>query len=155
MEYMRSATYGDRNGEIQLASDYEGIMWLRENVQGSPIVLEGVTPIYRWGGRISVYTGLPSVVGWQWHQEQQRWGYRSAIADRARDVKQIYSTTDASEALLLLHKYGVEYVYVGQLERLYYPDDGLGKFEGDLSEHLERVYQNDHVKIYRVQQGQG
>ena len=155
MEYMRSATYGDRNGQIQLASDYEGITWLRENVQGSPIVLEGVTPIYRWGGRISVYTGLPSVVGWQWHQEQQRWGYRSAIADRARDVKQIYSTTDASEALSLLHKYGVKYVYVGQLERLYYPDDGLRKFEGDLSEHLDRVYQNDHVKIYRVQQSKG
>ena len=153
MAYMRDAVYGDRNGEIQLSSDYEGIKWLQNEVQGSPIVLEGVTPIYRWGGRISVYTGLPTVLGWQWHQEQQRWGYRWAVAERSDDVDRIYSTTDASEALSLLRKYGVEYVYVGQLEGLYYPIEGLKKFDGELSGYLEQVYQNGHVRIYRLREG--
>ena len=148
--YMQGAVYLDENGEIEIASDYEGIRWLQRNLEGSPVMLEGFTPQYRWGARVSVYTGLPSVIGWKWHQEQQRWNYREAVDQRVRDVDTIYSTTDASEALSLMGKYGVEYVYVGQMERLYYPADGLAKFDGELSAHLDRVFQNDHVDIYRL-----
>ena len=153
MAYMRDAVYGDVNGDIELYADYEGIKWLQDNVRGSPVVLEGGTPIYRWGGRISVYTGLPVVLGWQWHQEQQRWGYRWAIGQRADDVRTIYTTDDASEALALLRRYGVEYVYVGQLESLYYPRAGLEKFDNELKDQMDVVYENDHVKVYRVRQG--
>jgi YYY domain-containing protein len=153
MAYMRDAVYGDVNGDIELYSDYQGIKWLQDNVRGSPVVLEGGTPIYRWGGRISVYTGLPSVLGWQWHQEQQRWGYRWAIGERADDVRTIYTTEDASEALALLRLYGVEYVYVGQLETLYYPRAGLDKFDDELKDYLKVVYENEHVRVYRVRQG--
>ena len=157
--YMEGTVYRDQKGDIDLAADYEGIRWLlgvtdgSPNVKGSPIVLEGITPTYRWGGRVSVYTGLPSVVGWQWHQEQQRWGYRPAIGERIDDVNRIYSTTDATEALSLMRKYGVEYVYVGQLERLYYPGEGIGKFDQGLNGHLEEVFQSEHVRIYRFHQG--
>ena len=100
-------------------------MWLRRNVKGSPIVLEANTPTYRWGGRVSIHTGLPSVVGWQWHQEQQRWDYRQMVAPRIRDVERIYSTQDTLVAMELLRKYGVKYVYVGQLEKSYYPSEGI------------------------------
>jgi YYY domain-containing protein len=151
--YMRETVYQDRRGDIDLAADYEGISWLQQNVAGSPLILEGLTPNYRWGGRISVYTGLPTIIGWQWHQEQQRWGYRWAVGDRARDVDQIYRTTSPSEALSLMRMYGVEYVYIGQLERLYYPEDGLGKFGEEMD--LEEVYRNDQVRIYRVKDQQG
>jgi uncharacterized membrane protein len=103
-----------------------------------------------------VYTGLPTIIGWQWHQEQQRWGYRWAVGDRAKDVDRIYSTTSSSEALSLMRRYGVEYVYVGQLERLYYPGDGLDKFADDgLDGRLDEVYRNDQVRIYHVPVGQG
>ena len=151
--YMRETVYRDREGEIELAADLEGIIWLQENVEGSPLILEGLTPNYRWGGRISVYTGLPTIVGWQWHQEQQRRDYAWAIRERARDVDEIYRTTSASKALSLMDNYGVEYVYVGQLERLYYPRDGLRKFEDGLGEQLDAVYRNEHVRIYRVRPG--
>jgi uncharacterized membrane protein len=150
--YMRETVYRDRRGDIDLAADYDGINWLQQNVEGSPLILEGLTPNYRWGGRISVYTGLPTIVGWQWHQEQQRWGYRWAVGDRAKDVNQIYRTTSSSEALSLMRKYGVEYVYVGQLERLYYLEEGLRKFDEGLD--LEEVYRNEQVRIYRVPDGQ-
>ena len=150
MAYMRTAVYNDSNGPIDLSADYEGIRWLQDNVEGSPVILEGLTPNYRWGGRISVYTGLPTIVGWRWHQEQQRWGYRWAIAERARDVDRIYSTPDAGEALDLMRKYGVEYVYVGELERLYYPAQGLAKFDADMANALEQVYSTDQVSIYRL-----
>ena len=148
--YMRTTVYNDANGPIDLSADYDGIRWLQDNVQGSPVVLEGLTPNYRWGGRVSVYTGLPAVVGWRWHQEQQRWGYRGAVGERARDVNRIYATPDANEALELIRKYGVEYVYLGRLEHLYYPDHGLAKFDQAMARSLEQVYRTDHVSIYRV-----
>ena len=148
--YIQGTTYHDREGDIDLAADYEGIKWLRENIEGSPVVLEGLTPTYRWGGRISIYTGLPTVIGWQWHQEQQRWDYRRAVGNRIRDVNEIYGTESPSKALSHLRKYRVKYVYVGQLERLYYQQSGLRKFEEQLSGELEKVYENTQVTIYRV-----
>ena len=153
--YIQGTFYQDRNGHVDLAADYEGIRWLRDQVEGSPAVLEASMPAeyhYRaWNGRVSVYTGLPSIVGWQVHQEQQRRGYVQDVVRRIRDVDRIYSTTDSSEALALMRKYGVEYVYLGQVERLYYPSDGLQKFEDQMSEHLDAVYRSDRVTIYRVQ----
>ena len=149
--YMRSAVYSDPHGKIALAPDYEGIQWLLTNVSGSPVVLEGLTPNYRWGGRISVYTGLPTVIGWQWHQEQQRRGYSWAIGERARDVDRIYRTSEMSEAIELLWEYGVEYIYIGQLERLYYPRESLSKFRDTILPSIELVYENEGVEIYRIQ----
>ena len=150
MAYMEGTVYHDREGDIELAPDLEGIRWLQDNVRGSPVVLEGHTPTYRWGGRISKYTGLPSVIGWQWHQEQQRWNARGQIAHRIYQVRRMYETTDADEALSLMREHGVEYVYVGQLERLYYPGDGIGKFERSMNDALDKVYENGEVAIYRV-----
>ncbi len=148
--YMRATVYNDANGPIDLSADYDAIRWLQDNVDGSPVILEGLTPNYRWGGRISVYTGLPTIVGWRWHQEQQRWGYRWAVAQRASDVDRIYSTPAAAEALDLMRKYDVEYVYLGQLERLYYPAQGLAKFDEAMASALDEVYRTDQVRIYRV-----
>jgi YYY domain-containing protein len=150
MAYMQDVVYHDANGEIDLAADYEGIRWLQDNVEGSPMILEGLTPNYRWGGRVSIYTGLPAIVGWQWHQEQQRWGYRGAVGARAREVEEIFRTTSPEVALSLLDKYAVRYVYIGQLEHLYYPAEGLEKFENGLDGRLKTVWQNDKATIYEL-----
>ena len=47
---------------------------MQDNVQGSPVIVEAAPAgvQYAWMGRISIYTGLPDVVGWEWHEEQQR-----------------------------------------------------------------------------------
>ena len=153
MAYMADTVYRDQRGDIDLSADLEGIRWLRENAEGSPVVLEASTPSkyrYRWNGRISVYTGLPTIAGWQWHQEQQRWDYQWAIRERIQDIDLIYETTDPEEALQLLRKYDVGYVYVGELERISYPGGGLKKFDSELSGDLERIEVNDAVTIYRV-----
>ena len=149
--FVEGTAYRDERGSIDLAADFEGIRWLQENIQGSPVVLEGVTPAFRWGNRVSIYTGLPTIVGWQWHQEQQRWNYRHTIFSRIEDVNNIYTTRDVPLALSVMRRYGVSYIYVGQLERLYYPQEGLGKFDEMLGDDLERVFQSDQVSIYRVQ----
>ena len=121
MAYMSNTTsHRDANGDIDLSSDYAAIRWIQNNIEGSPVMLEANTPNYRWGGRVSIYTGLPNIVGWGWHQEQQRWNYRQQVNKRIEAVKRIYETTSIEEALAILQEHDVEYIYVGQLDRLYY-----------------------------------
>jgi len=148
--YVNERIYHDAEGDIALEEDYKGIRWLQENVDGSPVILEGLTPNYRWGGRVSVYTGLPTIIGWQWHQEQQRWGHRDAVAKRVADVNHIYSTVSMEEAMDLMRHYGVEYVYLGRIEALYYPKEGLEKFSNNSGNHLKEVFRNQDVRIFRT-----
>ena len=150
MAYMKSSEFTDEIGTLNLRHDYEAIIWLQNNISGSPIIMEGHTPTYRWGNRISIYTGLPTVIGWKWHQEQQRWGYREAVAERIRDVDAFYSTTEMHTAISIIEEYGINYIYVGELEHLYYPEKGLDKFQSNLDGLLEPIYFGPKVTIYRV-----
>ena len=151
MAYMRDGQrHSDQRGTIDLSADYEAIRWIQQNVQGSPVMLEAVTPTYRWGGRVSIYTGLPNIAGWEWHQMQQRWNYRETVPRRIAQVERIYNTSDTQEALDIMREHGVEYVYVGQVERLYYVPSGLAKFDTGLDGALEQVYENGDVRIFRV-----
>ena len=136
-----------------LAHDAAALEFLRRNVEGSPVVLEAVTAGYRWTPRVAVYTGLPVVVGWEWHQVQQR-GAGGAepgqVRRRIQDVRTMYGTTDAERALRLMERYGVEYVYVGPAERLYFAAEGLAKFKEMVGSSLERFYDSGEVTVYRV-----
>ncbi len=154
MAYMTRAVYYD--GEpIELRWDYDAINWLLDNVQGSPVIAEANTEprgLYRWGARISIYTGLPTIIGWSWHQRQQR----SAMPDqwvtqRLDDVQRLYTDPDPEGAMELLRKYDVRYVYVGDVERIYYPGPGLEKFELMRAQGLLNLaYHNERVRIYEV-----
>ena len=153
MAYMRDGQlHSDQRGTIDLTADYEAIRWIQQNVEGSPVILEAVTPTYRWGGRISIYTGLPNIVGWEWHQEQQRLNYRETVDQRIREVARIYNTPSPQEALDIMRKYDVEYVYLGRVEQLYYDPTGLAKFDTGLDGALEQVYENRDVRVFRVRE---
>ncbi len=150
------ATYTDQNRSIPLLQDYRAINWLLDNVRGSPVVLEAQTPEYRWGSRVSVYTGLPTVLGWAWHQKQQHSILPPYVIDwRLQDVRDIYNTTDPQQALELMKPYHVAYIYVGELERAYYAAEGLAKFEAMVGDTLDVVYDREGVRIYRVRGERG
>ena len=159
MAFMEYVHYGDTDytgqpQRVHLADDYEAIQWMWRNIDGSPIVAEAHSgnPYRSIGSRISMYTGLPTIVGWDWHQRQQRsttpgW----LVGNRINDVNRLYHTTDINEALVLLEKYDVSYVYVGQLEWTYYNPEGLNKFDRMVEMgYLEEVYRNPGTSIYRV-----
>lgn len=149
--YMQTATYSDQNQTFQLDRDRRALEWLRENVRGIPTILEATTPLYRWGSRVSIYTGLPTVIGWDWHQKQQRSVLPGSMVDkRIEDVRKMYTSTDADETLRLLQKYGVRYIYVGALEQIYYPGKGLEKFDAENGRLWDEVYANEQVKIYKL-----
>jgi YYY domain-containing protein len=148
--YLRRAVVHDRGQEFPLAWDADAIRWLRENVAGSPVILEASVPSYRWGSRVSIYTGLPTVLGWASHEIQQRAAFPGSPVRRRLDaVNTIYTTTDVERALRLLRRYEVRYVYVGPLERLYHGGPGLDKFAAHPA-LFERVHENLGVRIYRV-----
>ena len=148
--YMETEGYRDAQGDIQFQWDMDAIEWLRDNVQGTPVIAEGNTPLYRWGSRVSIYTGLPTIVGWDWHQRQQRWDYQHEVRRRIVQVARLFTSQNQAQALDILREHDVRYVYVGQLERLYYPEAGLAKFDQMTNGPLELVYTNPEVKIYRV-----
>ncbi len=151
MAYMDTAVYADNGQALTLAHDAEAIRWLQDNIVGSPVIAEANTPLYRWGGRISIYTGLPSVIGWDWHQKQQRAALSSIVVDwRLADLNAIYTSPSIPETLALLDRYQVGLLYVGELERAYYPADALAKFDAMVGESLDRVYGEGPVTIYRV-----
>jgi uncharacterized membrane protein len=162
MAYMDKAQYFDNNMDLHLADDKAAMLWMLRNVSGSPVILEAQTPEYRWGSRYSIYTGLPTIQGWNWHERQQRSVVPStAIERRVMQVQEIYNTNDVARAQKLLDDYSVSYVIVGPLERAYYSSEGLAKFDGMIDQgYLELVYppggvepgspENTPVRIYRV-----
>ena len=154
MDYMRTAVYSDAGRDLVLEYDREAIDWIRANVQGSPVLLEGNAPLYRWGSRIANNTGLPTVIGWDWHQKQQRSIIDPRIIDqRVQTVSDIYNTPDAASALAMMSRFRVKYIYVGDMERLYYDLVGLAKFDRMVGAGaLQVVYHNDHVKIYEIKE---
>ena len=148
--FMKEGVIVDQGREIPLKWDMEAIYWLQDNVEGTPTLLEATIPYFRWGARVSIHTGLPTLLGWDSHEWLQRWEYRPMIEQRRADVQTIYETADFDLALRLLRQYGVDYIYLGDLERAYYFGLGLGKFElmGDLG--ITPVYRNERVTVYRV-----
>ncbi|MHB0868339.1 MAG: DUF2298 domain-containing protein, partial [Chloroflexota bacterium] len=152
MAYMKGAAFKDQNRDILLARDYNALRWMQQNVAGSPVVLEAQIPEYRWGSRVSIYTGLPTVLGWTWHERQQRSGYQGMVDARLRDIKAMFESTDLAQVDALLRKYRVRLIYVGDLERAYYPPAGLAKFETMANDgKLAVAYRADGVTIYEVE----
>jgi YYY domain-containing protein len=128
--------------------EYRAILWLRRSLRGTPVILEAHGDPYQDFGRISMNTGLPTVLGWE-HHVKQRGNPESDVALRREAIQRIYSATDAAATERLLRRYHVGYVYVGWLERKIYPPAGLRKFD-TAKDLFEPVYENREAKVYRV-----
>ncbi len=129
------------------AADMAAISWLNRQIEGTPVVLEAPADHgggYTYEGRVSAFTGLPTLLGWSGHEQQWRGTYEEQ-AHREPVIETIYSTNNPAETLTLLREYDVQYVYVGPVEWDRYPAAGLTKF----ARFMEVVYDADGVVIYR------
>jgi YYY domain-containing protein len=151
MAYMQTATYNNEGTELDLNQDYRAIRWMQENVPGSPVIVEGIVGIqYEWFSRFSIYTGLPDVTGWEWHERQQRVAVGDPVSPRTVEVGLFYQTSVPAEAEAFLRKYDVQYIILGQLERGLYPGAGLDKFEAQDGILWQKIYDDREMVIYRV-----
>ncbi len=130
MVYPLSATYSRTrrpvNQELSLnglrwwesnhPGDLEAVRWLRETVEGVPVLLEASGGAYEHNARISMATGFPAVLGWQGHEHQWR-GTMDEIEPRRADVERMYTTRSREEFFELLNTYEIRYVIVGDVER--------------------------------------
>jgi uncharacterized membrane protein len=121
------------DGTISLArsnpEDWAAIHWLQtQGLASQPGSSAGVTVIleapgdsfrsYVYEGRISAFSGFPTVLGWGGHESQWRGNYIEP-GKRELDVQAIFSGSDGAQTLELLHKWDVKYVIVGQTELNY------------------------------------
>ena len=138
--------------------DYDAILWLNTNVQGNPVIVEAVGDDYSNYGRISVFTGLPTIMGWVGHEYQWRVNWlndpTNAIEFDRRyghgnvpgDVDTIYTNPDPATVLSIMSHYKAQYLYVGALEYRKYPMVNLHRF----SSYMQVVYNAEGVTIYKV-----
>ncbi len=75
--------------ETDFPEDVSAITWLKENIEGAPVVLEANGDSYTGFERVSASTGLPTILGWYVHE----WLWRNNTEDL--NVK----STDMSEYL--------------------------------------------------------
>ena len=69
-------------------------------------------------------------------------------------MARLYNTGDREEAQDVLDKYGIAYIIVGDLERVFYDAAGIAKFEAMAAAGaLDLVYDRDGALIYRVVAG--
>ena len=124
-------------------AEYDAIAWLKQNASPDAAIVEAVGEWSDWG-LISRSTGLPTIVNWLGHQKQWRGGWEKFDADkpdvsralrdkyfddRTAEVERIYTTLDPAEAQVILYKYDIDYVYIGQRERDKYGIEGIPKFD--------------------------
>jgi uncharacterized membrane protein len=149
---MGPGPYGGSAVSMDLKQDYDAIRWMQDNVQGTPVIVEAIWPQqYVWFSRFAIYTGLPDVQGWVWHEIQQRATLPDSIENaRVNEIASFYSTTDLQSVEQFLQKYNVKYIIVGQVEKLWYPAEGLAKFTQQDGVMWKQVYHQADTTIYSV-----
>lgn len=130
--------------EKENAADSEAVDWINETIKGRPVMLEAHGSSYTYANRISVLTGLPTILGWHTHEWLWKDDYNWVEARKA-DVEKIYSSANLEEVQELLTTYEVSYIYVGDEERSAYTvNDELLRSLG------ETVFENEGVYIIKV-----
>jgi len=117
------------------------MLWLRSAPDG--IVAEAVGGAYSAYARVSIYTGLPTVLGWGNHEGQWRDG--ALQGSRAQDIETLYSSPDWVTAQDIIKRYNIRYIYIGSLERTTYHVS-----EEKFNLFLRPVFQQGLVTIYEV-----
>ncbi len=119
--------------EGNLMAYKEAIDWFNSNVKGSKNICEAHGLSYTDKCIISSYTGLPTIAGWQTHEQlwhfqgmideegnfvadPERDGWNNVVGPRYGDLQTIYSSADVDEVSRLLHLYDVTYVICGDME---------------------------------------
>ena len=109
--------------ETDFPEDAAAIRWLRENISGSPVVLEADGYSYTGYARVSAMTGLPTILGWYTHQQLWRGDDWEDLNVKSAQIRVIYTFSTESRVPKLLEEYGVSYIFVGSKEREKYGEE--------------------------------
>ena len=119
------------------------ILWLRSAPDGVLAEAQIIGGSYTSYGRISVYTGLPAVLGWPGHEGQ--WRDNALQGSRLQDIETLYTTNDWVAAQEIIDRYNIRYIIVGNLERTTYHVN-----EEKFNRFLKPVFQQGNVTVYEA-----
>jgi YYY domain-containing protein len=122
--------------------------WLNKNIKGTPTMVEGFGPSYQEYTRFAMHTGLPVVLGWEYHVQQR--GTRDA-EQRKKDIRTIYQDGDITQTMRSLNRYNVSIIVIGKRERELYGDRIEEKFKNNPA-YFKRIYNidgaSDSISLY-------
>jgi YYY domain-containing protein len=110
------------------SEDSQMIQWLNENVTGTPVMVEAEGAPYGNFSRISMHTGIPIVLGWEYHVQQRGLSAREVVS-RKQAIGDIYTSADEGYVGRLLEEYRVDFLIVGEQEREAYGEDIVARFK--------------------------
>lgn len=144
--------------------DLKTIIWMNHNITNRPVVLEAVGDSYTYFGRMSVFSGNITPMGWKTHEWTWRFkgaeaakikakdpnanvetGY-GAVAKVGDDVAQIYQSPNLELTQSLLKQYFIKYVYIGNQERNTY----RGLDEKKFSQLGKLVFQSGGSRLFEI-----
>jgi uncharacterized membrane protein len=161
--------------KVAYPGEYAAITWLNEHVSGTPVIAEADDAYYDWRSRVSMFTGLPTIINGI-HEGEQRYDDEMNPQDlclqardqtactakfhsRSDDLATLYNASDPAQKWAVIHRYGVRYIYVGFVERQCFPDPtvhqcyssaGLAAFDDMVGHGLKVAYRHEGVTIYEV-----
>lgn len=147
--YYNFKTYSGLDGTAYLSAlyptDYAAIQWLNAHIYGQPVILEAQGDSYTDFARVSSNTGLPTVLGWTVHEWLWRGSY-NPLPERIQAVQVLYETPDIHIAKMIVQKYHIQLIFIGDLERRKY----VGLSETKFSQLGKIIYQNGTTVIYQI-----
>ncbi|MEI6293241.1 MAG: DUF2298 domain-containing protein [Methanomicrobiales archaeon] len=118
--------------------DAAAVAWLRA-LPGNITIVEAESGDYTYYSRISSFTGIPTIIGWPFHEFMWRGDTSGWYGTRMNDVRSIYE--NPKETVALMKKYNATLLYVGDSER--------ARYHVNLdSADIIPVYDHGDVKIY-------
>lgn len=111
------------------------------SLPGANGVVEAEGGDYSYFGRVSSFSGIPTVIGWPFHEYMWRGNTGHWYGTRQADVRTMYE--DPSMTAGLMRQYGMTHIYVGDPERERYHV----RVPGD---DLIQVYDRGGVQIYAL-----
>jgi uncharacterized membrane protein len=138
---------GRRWMDVLLPGENNLIGYINSNVQGQPTILEAFGESYTLYGRISVFTGLPTIANWRGHE----WIWRAnanVLDQRIVDAQVMYTNTDPNVLAQYYRYYGIKYVVVSDLERKAYP----GLTTVGMEQLSDKVYEDvgRNIQLYKM-----
>lgn len=133
------------DGTAYLEYSNSGDLQIIQTLQSLPygVVVEAVGGSYSGYARIATNSGYPTVLGWPGHEMQWRGGV-TEIGLRQSDIQYLYETTDWSLAKMILERYDIRYVVVGNYERSTYAVD-----EEKFAQNLTLLMQTGNTVLYQ------
>lgn len=148
------AAYVERFDPDELAA----IRWLQAHATDDDVLLEAAGCSYQPNSllpssRASAYSGIPTVIGWEGHEEQWRAGQPELMrlfGPRQEDVARMFANPNSA----LIDEYGITLLYVGTHERSGtdcaaggpYPEINQPGYPGS---GWTNVFSSDQVQVYR------